>query len=208
MMKALPLIVGVAVFLAGPVVEAQNVTPQEIDKAVAYLEQTRAGVLDATKGLSEAQWNFKPGPDRWSVAEVAEHIAAAEDLLMGLIQSQVMTAPARAEGEDVKALDELVVKQIRDRSQKAQAPEPLKPTNRYGSPEKSLKHFEESRAKTIAFLKRTKDLRQHAYNLPAMTWLNGKKLDGYQWLLYIAAHSERHTKQIDEVKADPHFPKN
>ena len=41
-----------------------------------------------------------------------------------------------------------------------------------------------------------------------MTWLNGKKLDGYEWLLYIAAHSERHTKQIDEVKADPHFPKN
>jgi len=30
-----------------------------------------------------------------------------------------------------------------------------------------------------------------------MTWLNGKKLDGYEWLLYIAAHSERHTKQID-----------
>ena len=35
----------------------------------------------------------------------------------------------------------------------------------------------------------------------------GKTLDAYEWLLFLAAHSERHTKQIDEVKADPNFPK-
>jgi hypothetical protein len=29
-----------------------------------------------------------------------------------------------------------------------------------------------------------------------------------RWLLYISAHSERHTKQILEVKTDPNFPKN
>src|SRR5882724_5283436 len=150
MMKATPLIVTLILMLVTPVVRAQNLTPKEVDKAVAYLEKTRNGVLDATKGLSEAQWNFKPGPDRWSVAEVAEHIAAAEDLLMGLIQSQVMTSPPRTEPEDVTALDELVLQRVGDRSQKAQAPEPLKPNNRYGSPEKSLRHFQESRAKTIA----------------------------------------------------------
>ena len=66
----------------------------------------------------------------------------------------------------------------------------------------SLKHFKESRAKTIAFLKTTQDLRQHAVESPL-----GKKLDGYQWVLFIAAHSERHTKKINEVKADPSFPK-
>ena len=33
------------------------------------------------------------------------------------------------------------------------------------------------------------------------------KLDGYEFVLLIAAHSERHTKQINEVKADPNFPK-
>jgi hypothetical protein len=35
----------------------------------------------------------------------------------------------------------------------------------------------------------------------------GKKLDGYEWVLFVAGHSERHTKQINEVKADPNFPK-
>ena len=36
----------------------------------------------------------------------------------------------------------------------------------------------------------------------------GKKLDGYEWVLFVAGHSERHTKQINEVKADPNFPKS
>jgi hypothetical protein len=31
-------------------------------------------------------------------------------------------------------------------------------------------------------------------------------MDGYQWVLGAAAHTERHTKQILEVKADPNFP--
>jgi hypothetical protein len=34
-----------------------------------------------------------------------------------------------------------------------------------------------------------------------------KELDAYQWLLLLASHSERHTLQILEVKADPNFPK-
>src|SRR5882757_5732170 len=138
-----------AVFLlltAGAVCSSAQ-TQADRDRAVQYLEKTRQGVLDATKGLSPEQWNFKPGPDRWSVAEVMEHIASAEDLLYGMIQEQAMKAPARPAGEDVKALDELVLTAIPDRTHKAQAPEPLKPTNRFGSPEAAIKHFEESRAK-------------------------------------------------------------
>src|SRR5438132_237686 len=58
---------------------AQSLTQADRDRAIKYLESTRQGVQDATAGLSPAQWNFKPAPDRWSVAEVTEHIAAAED---------------------------------------------------------------------------------------------------------------------------------
>jgi hypothetical protein len=171
-------------------------------KELAYLKQTRAGVVKATKGLSPAQWNFKSGPDRWSVAEVTEHIAAAEDYLFGMVSDKVMKAPAGPAGEDPSAVDSLVLKAIPDRTNKAQAPEPLKPTNRFGSPQASLKHFLESRKKTLAFAKSEKGLREHAIDSPL-----GKKLDAYEWVLFIAAHSERHTKQILEVKADPNFPK-
>jgi len=159
-------------------------------------------VIESTKGLSEAQWSFKPAPDRWSVAEVTEHIAASEDFLMDMVRTKVMTAPPRTDHDDVKEIDAFVLQAIPDRTKKAQAPEPLRPNNRFGSPEASLKHFKESRAKTVAFLKKTKDLRQHALESPL-----GKKLDGYEWVLLVAAHSERHTKQIEEVKADPKFPK-
>ncbi len=186
-----------------PMLQAQNLTSAERTRALKYLEKTRAGFFAATKGLTPAQWNFKPATNRWSVAEVTEHIAAAEDFLRGMIQDKVLKAPPRAEAEDLKALDEMVLQKIPDRSVKAQAPEPLQPNNRFGSPKESLKHFKASRAETVALLKATPDLRDHALESPL-----GKKLDGYQWLLFLAAHSERHTKQINEVKADANFPKN
>jgi hypothetical protein len=181
---------------------SQTITQAERDRALAYLESTQKGVVDATKGLSVAQWNFKSAPDRWSVAEVTEHIASAEDFLRSMVTDKVMNAPSRSEPEDVKALDEMVLKGVVDRSQKRQAPEPIKPSNRYGSPEGSLKHFAESRPITEEFLRTHDDLRAHATDSPF-----GKKLDAYEWVLFIAAHSERHTKQIAEVKADPNFPK-
>ena len=182
---------------------SQTLTAADRDRAMQYLETTRQAVLDATAGLSEAQWNFKSAPDRWSVAEVVEHIAAAEDFLMAMVTNQVMKGPARPAGDDVKAIDDMVVAKIPDRSRKAQAPEPLKPTNRFGSPQASLKHFTDARAQTEAFLKTHDDLREHAIDSPM-----GKKLDGYEWVLFVAGHSERHTKQINEVKADPNFPKS
>ena len=180
---------------------AQEVTQAEKDRALQYLETTKKGVLEATKGLSEAQWNFKPAPDRWSVAQVMEHIAAAEDFLLTLDKEKVMTAPAGEAGRDVKKTDEGVLAMVPDRTHKAQAPEPLVPTNRFGSPEGSIRHFVESRATTEDFLKNTTGMRDHVLESPM------GKLDAYEFVLLVAAHSERHTKQIIEVKADPNFPK-
>lgn len=180
---------------------AQEVTQAEKDRALQYLETTKRNLLEATKGLSEEQWNFRPAPDRWSVAQVVEHIAAAEDLLLDTTKEKVMTSPAGEPGRDFKKTDEAVLMMVPDRSHKAQAPEPLVPTNRFGSPESSVKHFVESRAVTEDFLKSTAGLRDHVMDSPL------GKLDGYEFVLFIAAHSERHTKQINEVKTDPNFPK-
>jgi hypothetical protein len=191
----------VLAFAAGNV-RAQETTQADKDKALAYLESTKKGVLDATKGLSGAQWTFKAAPDKWSVAECVEHIAAAEDFIRGMAVDKVMKAPA-APDRDTAKIDAGIMAMIPDRSQKAQAPEELKPTNRFGSPEGSLKHFVESRTVTENFLKDTPDLRAHAVDSP----LGGPKLDAYEWVLFVSAHSQRHTKQIEEVKADPNFPK-
>lgn len=177
--------------------------PTELDRAVDHLAATRQALLDATAGLSEAQWNFKPGPGRWSVAECVEHIALSEDLLFKLVSEQVMKTPASTEErEDVQEVDAMVLAAIPNRSQRFQAPQEVVPKGRFGSPKDTLKHFLNGRARTVNFLKTTPDVRAHAIDSPL-----GKKLDAYQWILYISAHSERHTKQINEVKADSNFPR-
>jgi len=193
----------VAVACTALLAQAQSLSAADREKALKYLESTKQGVADATAGLSAAQWNFKPAPDKWSIAEVTEHIAAAEDFLRARIVEKVMVGPARPAGENVAEIDEMVLKMVPDRSHPAQAPDPLKPTNRFGSPEASLKHFTDARAATEDYLNQTQDLRDHATDSPF-----GKKLDGYEWILFIAAHSERHTKQIQEVKSNPSFPKS
>ena len=195
------LVVTLCLVFTASLLSAQELSRDERKRASDYLKQTREAFLDSVKGLSEAQLNFKPAPNRWSVAEVAEHIAASEEMLIGNIQ-QVMNAPARTEEVDVREIDEFVLNAVPDRSNKVQAPEPLIPSKRFGSFDETLKHFKESRAKTLEFLDDTEGLRAHAVDSPL-----GKKLDAYQWLLFIGAHSERHTKQIHEVKADPNFPK-
>jgi hypothetical protein len=195
------LLIALLLLAGAAIASAQEVTQAEKDHAVQYLESTKKGVLEATKGLSEAQWNFKPAPDRWSVAQVMEHIAAAEDFLLALDKEKVMTAPAGEVGRDVKKTDEAVLAMVPDRTHKAQAPEPLVPTNRFGSPEGSIKHFVASRVTTEDFLKSTAGMRDHVMESPM------GKLDAYEFVLLVAAHSERHTKQINEVKADPNFPK-
>jgi hypothetical protein len=183
-------------------VRSQELTPAEKDRALAYLESTKQDVLDATKNLSPAQWNFKAAPDRWSIAECMEHIAAAEDYIRGMVESGVMKAPA-VPGRDIAAIDAGIIANVPERKNKVQAPEAIKPTNRFGSPQASLDHFVESRATTENFLKTTTGLRDHAADSPT-----GQKWDAYEFILLIAAHSERHTNQIKEVKADPNYPKS
>jgi DinB family protein len=191
------LAAGVLVTLA---VSAQTLTQAERERALRYLTDTRNGVSDAVKGLSEAQWKFKPAPDRWSVAEVVEHLALTEELVSKQVLADLNKAPAGAANRDVKQVDAMIVDKITDRTTKFEAPPPVAPTGRW-TPATALDHFLDGRAQTIALLQSTPDLRQHVINHPAFG-----PLDGYEWILAVAGHSARHTKQIIEVKADPNFP--
>ncbi|WP_321477502.1 DinB family protein [uncultured Paludibaculum sp.] len=167
---------------------------------LAQLERTRHDVIEATKGLSDAQLKFKAGPDRWSIGEVLEHIALSEGFFLETITKKIMQAPAGKPDRDIKAGDKLVLAAIVDRSHKAQAPGPLTPTGRW-SPRESTDQFLKARARTAEFLRSTEGLRDHVVDSPI-----GQPLDAYQWVLFSSAHSERHTRQILEVKADPNFP--
>jgi DinB family protein len=183
----------------------QTLSPAERDHAVAELESSRKAFLDATSGLSEAQWNFKPAPDRWSIAECAEHIGVTEKFILNLITEQALKGPGEPEKRAlVQGKDSALMAMAVDRSAKFKAPEAIQPTRRWATSGEITKNVLESRARTIEFISTTQDdLRDHFMDHPVF-----KTLDTYQWILLTSAHMRRHTAQIMEVKADPNFPKH
>ena len=130
----------------------------------------------------------------------------AEDFISKNIKEGVMKATATDEQkEKVKGKEEAIIKGVTDRSQKFKAPEPIQPkTHQWTTPRALGREFYKRREETIRMAKSTPDaeLRSHVADSPV-----GAPLDAYQFLELIAAHSKRHTLQIEEVKADPGYPK-
>lgn len=188
-------------FVAAPAV-AQTADPQK-DRAAAikYLEDTRQAFLKSIENVTPAQWTYKASPTAWSIAETAEHIGLAEDTIFGMITTQMIQAPAPKPGAGVP--DEKVIALVTDRTSKFQAPEVLKPTNKWATREALVKDFNAARDKSIAWVKTTtEDLRAHASPHPALG-----SMDAHQWVLLLAGHSARHTAQIEEVKTSAGYPK-
>lgn len=181
---------------------AQSLTQQERDSLLEHLQQTRQAFLDSTSGVSPAQWTFKAGPDRWSIAEVAEHIAISETTILAIVTDQVLKSPAVPRNPN-PIPDEKLLAMLLDRTSKFQAPEMLKPTSRWATRDALVKDFVAAREKTATYVKATTDdLHGHASPHPVF-----KMLDGYQWVLLLSGHSARHTAQILEVKESPAYPK-
>jgi len=164
--------------------------------------------LDSIDGLSQEQWTFKAGPDRWSIAEVSEHIIAAEGFIGTLVEKQAMSNPADpAKAEQRRAgnskMDEGLLVRIRDRSAKATAPGEIVPKGIYKTPAEAADAFKAARGKTLEYVATTNEaMRDHFFSL-----IPGIEFDGVQGMLFLAGHNERHVLQIEEVKQSPNYPK-
>lgn len=201
--SAIPSRAAIAAALCWPLLlTGGELTKPDRDHGLRHLDETRSALVKATGGLSEAQWSFKPAPDRWSVAETLEHIVLVEELFLQGIRKQLETAPDSPGGGRQKQADAAVVAKVLDRSVKSKAPPAISPSARW-SPPAALARFHELRTKTINHLSSATELRQHVLDHPSLG-----PLDGYQWVLAVSAHAARHTEQILEVKAHPEFPRN
>jgi hypothetical protein len=111
--------------------------------------------------------------------------------------------PSNAEKrEKIKITDQELIKAGQDRSHKSNTFSALEQAN---SPHKSvqdaLKSFKDNRRKLMAFVQSTqKDLRNQVLELPLGTF------DAYQFILLISAHTNRHVKQIKEIKGGIQLP--
>jgi hypothetical protein len=185
-----------------------EITAAERDLAQVYLQQTHTGITGAIKGLSPAQWSFAPAPDRWSIAEIVEHVVFVFDLVLGPLRQQLAEAPAPPADRDCQLIDSIVIAQFPNRITKFPAPPMSHPGGRFVSPAEAAGPMKKIYADLNEYLE-SPDLRLHAIPaapLKALTRGAHETMDGYQWILAAAAHCERHTKQILEVRADPHFP--
>ena len=180
-----------------------HVTPDERTKVLNWLAESRQRFLAAIEHVSDAQWKWKPSPERWSVGEVAEHIVKAEAGLFANVKIALAT-PADAEWErKTRGKTETIEMVMAPRLGKAVAPEPLVPGGKMTRVE-AREQFEKLRAEIVKFAEETdaplkEHLRQHP--MPMFDPLNA-----YQWLIYVPLHTERHVKQIAEVKSTTGYP--
>jgi hypothetical protein len=202
-MKKLALVL-LPLILFSFAIRPATITDKERKDAIELLQKTEQAVFDAVKGLSDAQLKYKAAPDRWSVEDCVKHIAVTEQGLWQMTNGTIQAAANPEKRADIKATDDQLLKGIEDRSHKVKTAPQMEPQNTpFKSLQEALESFKTNREKLIEYVKGTQDdLRNHVAALPFGTY------DSYQMIIFIAGHSNRHTQQIDEVKADNGYPKN
>lgn len=189
--------------LAASSCRAEGISEGDRSYALSALHASRKQLLDATAGLSRAQWSFKPSPAAWSIAEVVEHLALLEAQFPQIV-AEALKNPAAAEKKlkNPREADAKLLAMLPDRTNKAQAPEPFRPSGKFKDGAASVAAFRAARDKTLVTMRTSQEpLREHFRKHPALG-----DLDAYQWFLMIAGHTERHVNQILEVKASPGYP--
>jgi len=179
-----------------------ELSKKEREDAVSYFKETQKAVADEIKGMSDNQLKWKPADSVWSITDCVEHIALSEKNLFDWAMGTLKTEANPAKRAELKRSDEEIKKAITDRSFRVKTREGFIPTGQFGDAKQTLKVFDERREALIKYVKETKDdLRNHFADSPFGL------VDTYQLLLFLSAHTKRHTLQIEELKANPGFPK-
>ena len=182
---------------------SDTISSKERRLLIDNLKESKSYLQKAVKGLSEEQLNFKPSAEKWSIKECVQHIALSEKNLWSMVDGTLKSTANPEKRSEVKVTDEQVISLIKDRSHKVQTSENLKPQqSSWKTADEALEAFKEDRNTLIKYAKTsTDDMRNHIAQTPL------GYLDAYQMILLIAGHTKRHTLQIEEIKADPGYPK-
>jgi DinB superfamily len=201
-MKKLSIII-ITMFISTQNFAQSMLTAQQRTFAADYLQQTKVDFLKAIKGLTPEQLKFKTGEAEWSIADCVEHITVSEMGIFSISQKQLEQASDPAKQKEIKVDEQTIIKRLANRSSKAKSPEVLKPTGKFPSVEMAEQAFTKQRDSCITYVNTTNaDLHSHYWQHPATG-----TIDIYQMIILMAAHSKRHTLQIEEIKTNPKFPK-
>ena len=183
---------------------------QELDLAREVLRQAQNEVIGSLKGVSAAQAAFKPAPETWSIGENLEHIIMVQERVLGVIGERLADAPAAPTDRNNALIDAIVIHQFPARFNRFSGPDILKPTGGMKIGDGIDRVIGNTRRYSES-LDSNPHLRGRVLDSPPLKAItNGEHtlIDGYQLVLAAAAHTQRHVKQILEVKANPSYPES
>jgi len=155
----------------------------------------RAAVADVPPSLRET----RPAPDRWSVAEVLEHLARVEEQLTRLLTAKLSEARAAGtlgpESNSDPVIDARAHRIVLDRRTRVTAGDRVLPRGELDSAA-ALAKLETARDKLRELLIAHDGLAIAAVSHPHPVL---GPIDGYQWFAFVGSHEARHAAQIREV---------
>lgn len=161
---------------------------------IEKLGTAQAGMLRAADAVSAEQWQTRPVPTRWSAAELVGHVMTIERAVLGTADGMVQKPPRQY---SVLRRVHLPMALTESRVLRVKTPIPLDP-ELLQEKEAMLAELREVRERTLAFLEETsgRDLSGYCWAHPFLGVLNA-----YEWMVMIASHEIRHTKQMQEIAA-------
>jgi hypothetical protein len=165
----------------------------EADKQelLTILDAGRDAFLAAVSNVTEDVARLSPGPGRWSVLECAEHVALAEQHML----LQLQNATLSPEPVINTAREAAIKRRAGVRTTRVEAPDAAKPIGRFHSLSKAIEHFLTLRRRTVELVQSAEDLRALSTTHPVIGPVNG-----YEMLLMMALHLQRHALQIREIR--------
>jgi uncharacterized damage-inducible protein DinB len=193
-LAAVPILAAAALRADEPGAPAGAFGDADRQTLIEVLERGRAET-DALLARAEGEsFTRQPAPERWSVAEVLEHMTTTEELLLGMVEKAVASPPDPDAAGILAAVPiATFAERIQDRSQPAQAPEMLHPKGGK-SRDEAIAHYHATRERSLAFV-RTTEAAVGAHTAPVPTG----KLTAHHLLTVLANHNLRHNKQIAEA---------
>ena len=177
-------------------------TTEEREFVVGELRASAARLVEVVRGVTAAQASFRTGLERWSIAEVVEHLVVWESFMLGAVRGALEEAAEPEKQAAVAGKDPLVLGLAGSRDKSLKAREAAQPTGRWSDFGEMLGEFRARRAQTIEFAESTQaDLRSHFF-----AHVTFGDLDCYQWLVAMGQHTRRHVGQIEEIMRDGCFP--
>jgi len=171
-----------------------------LTQVFSRLDQARASLRASVDAIPVPLQQERPAPERWSAAEVLEHLSLVERLFTGRIADAIDAA--RSAGLSPEAagrapLPEVIETRMADRVNTRNAPDPVKPTGTLDVPAAwAAVENGHQRLRTIVGGADGLALSQVTLDHPFFGTMTV-----YQWVELIAAHEGRHTEQIKEIGA-------